>query len=73
MQSDWKFEGKMARKQYYTTEEVLQEMAMDSDSDMEPAHDEILLDSDDLAESSNEAVLNEPVPCRKSWYGMQKA
>ena len=55
----------MARKQYYTTEEVLQEMAMDSDSDMEPAHDEILLDSDDLAESSNEAVLNEPVPCRK--------
>lgn len=63
MQSDWKFEGKMARKQYYTTEEVLQEMAMDSDSDMEPAHDEILLDSDDLAESSNEAVLNEPVPC----------
>ena len=63
-QSDWKFEGKMARKQYYTTEEVLQEMAMDSDSDMEPAHDEILPDGDDLvAERSNEAVLNEPVPC----------
>ena len=62
-QFDWKFGGKTAPKQYYMTEEVLQELAMDSDSDMELEHDEILPDSDLVAESSNEAVLNEPVPC----------
>ena len=53
---------KMARKQYITTEEVLWELAMDSDRDMEPDDDDILPNGDDfVAENSGEAMLEEPV------------
>ena len=41
------------------TEEVLQELAEDSDSDVEPEDEDFLPHGDDfVAESSNEAVLD---------------
>ena len=45
------------------TEEVLRQLAMDSDSDMEPKNDDSLPDHGDdfVVESSNEAMLDEPV------------
>ena len=52
----------MARKRYFITEEVLQELAMDSDSDLEPEDDDVLPDGDDfVTENSDEAVLDESV------------
>ena len=52
----------MARKRYFTTEEVLRELAMDSGSDMEPEDDDFLPDGYDfVAESSGEAMLYKPV------------
>ena len=44
------------------TEEVLQKLAIDSDSDMEPEDDDFWLDGDDFVLKINyEAVLDEPV------------
>ena len=43
-------------------EEVLWELAIDSDSDMEPEDDDFLPDGDDfVVENGGEAVLDEPV------------
>ena len=52
----------MTRKRYFMTQEVLRELAMDSDSDMEPEDNVFLPDGGEfVAESSNDAVLDEPV------------
>ena len=43
--------------------EVLRELAMDSNSDMEPGDESFLLDGDDfIAKSSNGDMSDEPVP-----------
>ena len=52
----------MTKKQFFMMEEVLGELAMDSESDMEPEGDDFWPDVDDFViRSSKEAVLNEPV------------
>ena len=52
----------MARKRYFTTEEILQQLTTDSDSGMGPEDDDFLPDADDfVTENSGEAVLDEPV------------
>ena len=49
----------MARKRCCMTEEVLQELAEDSDSDTEPEGEDFLPHSDDfVVENSYEAVLD---------------
>ena len=52
----------MSRKRYFTEEEIFRELAMDSDSYMEPEDDDFSLDGDDfITENGGEAVLDEPV------------
>ena len=54
----------MARKQHYTTDAVLWQLAVDSnDYDMDPENDDFLLDADDFAAKSSDGdMVDEPVP-----------
>ena len=72
VQFDGNFEEKMARKQYFTMKEVPQELALDDDSDMKPEDIDFLPDGDDfVAQSSREAVLDEPVFVRFYEKGLE--
>ena len=57
----------MSQRTTFTTEEVLRELAMDSDSDMEPSDDEFLPETDDfVAESSEDEMMIAPEPSTSS-------
>ena len=46
----------------FRTEEVVQELALDNDSDLEPEDNDFLPEGDDFV-LSDEAVLDEPIGC----------